>query len=274
MSDGASPQQKLNIANYFIKSAPINEVKFALADVEKLVADPAVLNNDTKAKILRDYNINQLVHVEDSNGNKFLLTPFNEVSDSVFADPETGKAWSIDHVQKTVTGEASGYSAGAHESLRAAVSVSLKKYTATHYKKDKCVFGVFADGSQLTICVSAINTNLNAYWTGNWRAVYKLPLSGGSLESKLEVNVHYFEDGNVQLNAAFAAPAVTVAAEADAIAAAVEKIETEWQANLEKMYIDMHHQTFKQMRRALPLNKMTMNWTSAAHSLAEELGGK
>lgn len=271
MSDSATPQQKLNIANYFIKSAPINEVKFALADVEKLVADPSVLNNDVKSKVLHDYNAAQLVHVEDPSGAKFLLTPFNELSHDVFYDPETGKSWTIDHVQKTVTGAASGYSAGPNESLRAAASAAMKKYTSTHYKKDKCVYGVFADASHLTICVSGINTNLNAFWTGNWRATYRVPVSGGALESKLEVNVHYFEDGNVQLNAAFAAPPVTVSGDGDAVVAALEKIETEWQASLEKMYIDMHHQTFKAMRRALPLNKMPMNWTSAAHSLADEL---
>lgn len=38
----ASPEQKVNIANYFIQASPINEVKFVCDDVAKLVNDDKV----------------------------------------------------------------------------------------------------------------------------------------------------------------------------------------------------------------------------------------
>jgi len=56
-----------------------------------------------------------------------------------------------------------------------------------------------------------------------------------------------------------------------AVAKAIKTLETDFQANLELMYIDMHSHTFKQMRRFLPVNKQPMNWNVAAHKMAGEL---
>jgi len=56
------------------------------------------------------------------------------------------------------------------------------------------------------------------------------------------------------------------------VAKTIKKIETEFQANLEEMYISMHRQTFKQMRRFWPISKKPMEWDLRKHNLTAELG--
>ena len=269
----ASPEMKLNVANYFIKSAPINEVKFALNDVKTILNDSQLFNNTVQSKMLHDYNVNHYVHVDDGNGNKFILTPFNEVNQNTFYNPENNKVYELNHIEKQVVSEVGTHTPNGNESFRVAVTEAMKKYISENYKKDKCVFGVYYSGNDLVLCISAINTNLGAFWTGNWRATYKLAPGATNITGKLEVNVHYFEDGNVQLNAAFEPTENTEvnASNADSIVSAIKKIESEWQANIEKMYVNMHHQTMKAMRRALPISKTLFNWSSQAHALAREL---
>lgn len=229
--------------------------------------------------MLHQYNMNQMVHMEIDKSNKLLITPHNMISENVFYCPDTGSAYTVDHVEKTVKGAAgSAPSNPSLNTLRSQISTAMKAYIGKHYKADKCISGVFVNQNEIIVCVSAINTNLGAYWTGNWRATYKIPVNSGrvKLDALLEANVHYFEDGNVQLNASYKptdADAVLYdSASAEAIVNAISRTESEWQANLEQMYIRMHEETFKRMRRMLPIRGTPMDWTPAAHSIQSEMG--
>lgn len=263
---------KLSVANYYIQSTPINEVKFALNDVKTIVDDPKALNETIQTKMLHDYNVKQMVHMDAGNGIKFLTTPYNEVNQNTFYNPENCKVYEVNHIEKQVVSEVGSHTPTGDETLRSAVAAAMKDYVSGNYKNDKCVTGVYMVDGALVVCVSAINTNLGAFWTGNWRATYRLEKGASKLTGKMHANVHYFEDGNVQLNAEFEPTENTeVDGSADSIVKAINRIESDWQANLEKMYIDMHHQTFKAMRRALPISKTLFNWSSQAHALAREL---
>jgi capping protein alpha len=272
----ADPQTKLKVASYFIKNIPINEVKFALNDVKALLNDNNTFNAAMQAQMLHDYNVNQYVHVDIPGGAKMLLTPFNEVNATSYYDPNTHKAYQVDHIEKKVIAEVGQHTPSSQDKFRTEVQNLLTKYIEQYYKKDKCVGTVFVSGSQLIICISAINSNLSSYWTGNWRATYKLELNATQLQAKTEVNVHYFEDGNVQLNAAFEPKKATQVEKnnAQSIVTAIQTIETEWQNNLDTMYVDMHHKTMKQMRRALPISRTLFDWTTSQSALATELTKK
>ncbi len=64
----------------------------------------------------------------------------------------------------------------------------------------------------------------------------------------------------------------------DGCAAEVKKsinsFETDFQNNLEEMYVKMHTTTFKNMRRFLTVSKQKFIWNAAAHSLAQEVTHK
>jgi len=136
-----------------------------------------------------------------------------------------------------------------------------------------------SDNGRLTICISARNVNLSNFWTGGWRSTYNLSVgSSGETEMKgsIKIHVHYFEDGNVQLHTQLEKAAkVNVSGDADAtaneITKAINKIESEFQTHLEEMYVNMHHKTFKAMRRFYSVTKSPMIWNASAHSLTNEI---
>jgi capping protein alpha len=99
--------------------------------------------------------------------------------------------------------------------------------------------------------------------------------SSSELKGNVKANVHYFEDGNVQLHTSIDHSENIKIDNSDATAKrvveSISKFETEFQNNLEEMYVNMHRTTFKAMRRFLPISGQKFMWTSAAHSLASEV---
>merc|ERR1712150_60229 len=164
---------------------------------------------------------------------------------------------------------------GKVDKFRKSIETYLEEYIAGNYKKGKCTTAVYgSDSGVITVCISARNVHLSSFWTGNWRATYTLNTSEKETEMKgnIKVMVHYFEDGNVQLHTALDKTAkITIKSEDDTakdVVKAIDTIETDFQSNLEEMYVNMPRTTFKAMRRVLPIICERMNWSSAAHQVA------
>uniref|UniRef100_A0A0A9W3S8 F-actin-capping protein subunit alpha n=3 Tax=Lygus hesperus TaxID=30085 RepID=A0A0A9W3S8_LYGHE len=255
-------QRKLAIANYLIKSTPINEVKYSLDDVNKLVQDPKVMKSISDTTLL-SYNMTQYVHADVSKSKRLLMTPYNNIANTnIFYDYDLNSCYEVNQVTK----EASSVSTPTIPALspqvaafRSEVNKALQAYISKYYIDNKCVSGIFVDGDRLVVCLSAINTNLNVYWTGNIRATYILPMNSGTqkLEGKIETVVHYFEEGNVQLHCSYTVDEKNgssyVTTSPESFIKAVTIVESNWMSNLESMYITMHEDTFKRMRRRLPI---------------------
>jgi len=284
MSEEASPEQKINIATYFIMSSPTGEVDEVVTDVTKLVGDSKVLGDKALEKILKDYNCEQMVWApdpEDAKAPPILVTAHGQVSGDMFVDCNSGRVLKFDHRKRKFTGASDKKQTldSTIASYRAAVAKAVDTYLTQQYKANKVVAAVYgSDNGVLTICISSKNTNLQNYWTGGWRSQYTVSVGKkgqSELKGNIKVGVHYFEDGNVQLHTNIDRSAnVNVQGEEDTakeIGKALVKIESEFQSNLEEMYVNMHRTTFKSMRRFLPLNKMPMTWNVAAHQMAGEV---
>jgi len=281
----ATAEQKLNIATYFLLSSPTGEIEDVITDVKKLVNDPAVLSEDTLPKILANYNTEQLTSAVDPDGNAVLITTYGQVAPDLFLDPNTGRVLRFDHRKRKIT-EATEQKQVLKDSIakyRAAIASSLPSYVDANFKEGKCVTAVYgADNGTITVCISAKNVHLGNFWTGGWRSVFSLNVSSpGSTEIKasVKINVHYFEDGNVQLNTHVEKTTnVTVTNDDETtgknVVVAIAQIEAEFQSQLEEMYVNMHRTTFKAMRRLLPVSRSPMVWNLAAHSLASEVQEK
>lgn len=276
--------QKLNIATYFLMSSPTGEVDDVVTDVMKL-ADRAIVSESALEKVLKDYNCENMVWAadpEDSKAPSILVSAYGQVSANSYLDANSGRVLTFDHRKRKFTGvsDKKQVLGGDVASYRDAISKSVSEYLGKQYKSGKVVSAVYgADSGQVTICVSAKNVNLANFWSGGWRGVYTINVgkkgSPSELKANVKVQVHYFEDGNVQLHTNIDKTAsINVGSEeetAKEIAKALGKIETDFQANLEEMYVNMHRTTFKAMRRFLPITKQPMTWSVAAHSLASEV---
>jgi len=278
----ASASSKLNIATYFIMSSPPGEVDDVVTDVIKLVDDSAAVGDDTINAILRDYNTEQLVWGPDiDEKTPIMVSAHGAVAGDEYVDPNSGRVLKFDHRRRKFT-EATDKKQtlpGPIAAYRASIQKAVDHYVATSFKAGKAIGAVYGgDTGALTICVSAKNVNLSNFWSGSWRSVYHLNVAKkGATEFKgnVKVQVHYFEDGNVQLHTNYdRATPLTVSSEEETgkeVGKALQRIESDFQSNLEGMYVNMHHTTFKSMRRFLPINKQPMTWSAAAHSLAGEV---
>jgi len=130
---------------------------------------------------------------------------------------------------------------------------------------------------QIAIVIAFTNLNLGNYWTGGWQSEWTFNVSNKKttpLEGRIRLNVHYYEDGNVQLNSVFNEKAEVDVSDVDTTAKAVintiQTLETDFQQRLEKFYVQMHDSTFKNMRRFLPKVGKKLDWRVSVHSLTAE----
>jgi len=282
--EGPSAESKLNIASYFIMSSPTGEVNEVLADVQKLVKDDKVLNDDAITKILKEYNHEHMAFAPDPKGGSEMVmaSAFALQQNGKYLNPNNNQLLTFNHKTQKWTGAQDSKSTLPNELLkyRAACQKALEGYVAETYKQGKvCVAVYVSESGRLTVAISAKNVHLGNYWTGGWRSCYGIGVDKTGqceLKGSIKVNVHYFEDGNVQLHtSADKSATVNVSSKEEetgtTIAKAIEKIENDFHNSMEKMYIEMHSNTFKQMRRFYSIQKQPMDWRSAAHNMAHEV---
>lgn len=128
---------------------------------------------------------------------------------------------------------------------------------------------------------------LHAPRTGRWRSTYELDLSQGqpTLRGTVQINVHFFEQGNVQLSTNFT-PTISLPESLDASSSspadiakatikAIAKVEEEYQLELNEAYRDMADRTFRNLRRVLPITRQKMDWAKvASYKIGRTLGGE
>jgi len=281
-NEGASAESKLNIANYFIMNAPVGEVAEVVNDVTKLVSDSTVLNDNAINRIMHDYNVEHMTSAQGPDGYPLLTTQYGKVDQDHFVDPTTGKVIRFDHRKQKfldVSDKKSVHLDDKVNKYRNHTQKALDQYIETTYKQGKsCGLVYGSDNGRLTVCISAKNMNLSNYWTGGWRALYTISVSAtgqSELKGSVKLNVHYFEDGNVQLHSTFDKQAnVNVQGEeatGNEIVKAIAKIESDFQSQLEEMYVNMPGSIFKSMRRFYPITRQPMTWNVNAHTLANDI---
>jgi capping protein alpha len=78
------------------------------------------------------------------------------------------------------------------------VEKATTTYAEDHYEKGVC--SVYGSGSSVISCLEHHKFQPQNFWNGRWRSQWTLNTSTGELSGVLRVTVHYYEDGNVQLN--------------------------------------------------------------------------
>jgi len=285
MSDSIAPEEKLKIATKFMLNAPPGEFNEVVTDVRSLVNDDMLLNRNALSTF-RTYNTDQMIAVSIAgNDSKVLVTTYAEIDQKHYLDPHSKQIFEFDHVMQTVGAVAPASDAdgsSACESLRSSIDKAVSDYVEGFYPEGACaVYAKKEDGvNKITICISAKKFNPKNYWNGRWRSVWVASVKSGSCElsGSIKVNVHYYEDGNVQLNTKFEKTAKFEGGSDEAVAknicSAITKSETEFQAALDEGYHQMSEQSFKSLRRKLPVNGTKVNFEGIAqHKMNKQLGG-
>lgn len=260
----ASPEEKLQIVQHFLLNSPpgeFDEVKGdALALVQDDLVSPAML-----AGIARVYNTAQLRVI--SIGEKLMvLCKEAELDATTYLDPSTGEAYTVDHLTLAATKTDRVGPESALTEERASIQAAIQAYVAAQYAGTACA-GAFADETDsIKVVISGEKINLRNYWSGNWRSSWVVEVRGAqaSLTGSLKVRAHYFEDGNVQLQTSKDV-STTISFTGDigtAVSNAIAAAESALQQGLEDMYANMSHETFKAMRRVMPITRTKMKYVS------------
>lgn len=272
-------EELIDIANNFLLSSPPGEFLEVVTDVRALLPRENLLN-ESAPRIFREYNTEQMIQVESPNHNhKVLISKYGEVSDNEYLDPKGNQVISFDHIKQEVKGAraiGSDDIDSGLESLRAAFEKHAFEYVQNHYPHGTTT--VYAKDGAIIVAISAARFNPNNFWNGRWRSIWTF--NGGELVGHLKICVHYYEEGNVQLNTdttqKLSSPEQSnVDATASAAVKAIQKAEQSFQSSLDQSYATMGDTTFKALRRKLPINQSKIDWNKIRlHKIGSEMSSK
>ncbi|KAI8086401.1 F-actin-capping protein subunit alpha [Halteromyces radiatus] len=192
-------EKKVEIASDFLLSSPPGEVNDVFNDVRTLVNDDEALQ-DGILNALEQYNTEQHITVTPPGLDyPVIISKYNKVGDR-YLDPRSKKSFTFDHMRLTADNvEPYQTEENTLDSLRTVMDEVSSKYVNDHYPEG--VSSVFINEKDIILAIVDNKYNPNNYWNGRWLAVWTYDTETNELKGKTKVNVHYYEDGNVQLNA-------------------------------------------------------------------------
>ncbi|KAI9627651.1 hypothetical protein KEM48_012115 [Puccinia striiformis f. sp. tritici PST-130] len=200
-----------------ILQSPPGEVNDVFNDVRPIVGDDSELERGL-LPALAQYNTEQLTLVELPNAKiPGMICPAARI-DQPGPEQEEGKIRYLDpHSQQTFI----------FDHLR-------RNFTYILFSIDK--FKLYIVGNKY---------NPTNYWTGRWRSIYEIDLSSGTIKGEIQVNVHYYEQGNVQLSTNHSPEIEPISTtntkkviEPEEIMKVIQIAESKYQASLNSAYTD------------------------------------
>jgi len=275
-----SDNEKIRVASDFILHSPPGEFNEVFNDVRVLLNDDSLLKNGASPAFAK-YNKDQMTPVRIEGSDLLgLITEHNDLGGGRFGDPRTSQSFSYDHLRK----EASDYQPWSPDSslegLRSAIENEVSDYCLNHYKHgvSAAFSNITEQGKTIVACIEDHQFQSHNFWNGRWRSRWTVSVSGGQAEvtGLMKVQVHYYEDGNVQLvSSKEVKEAISLGDEEEAareLVRLMEESETEYQTAISENYHTMSETTFKALRRVLPVTRTKVDWSKiVGYSIGKEL---
>ncbi|XP_027161000.1 F-actin-capping protein subunit alpha [Coffea eugenioides] len=292
-----SHKQKLEIAKWFLINSPPGEIQYVAKDVKAVLKDENVYEA-AAAEAFPLYNKSHMICLQlpDRSGD-VMVTSFSEITEDEYLDPRTAQVAVVNHVKQACTevrpASDEELPSAYVEEYRCAVDAEISKYVGEAYPKGVCsVYStkgkhVEEPGSNFELVVVVLASRhspqnfCNGSWRSIWNVVFEDELQIVELRGRMEVGAHYFEEGNVQLDAKHECKDSTAFQSPDDCAASVMNIirhhETEYLNSLQTSYLNLPDTTFKDLRRKLPVTRTLFPWHntmqfSLTRDISKELG--
>jgi len=267
------PEDVKRIVNSFLLNAPPGEFDEVVTDVRGLLNNDGLLN-ELAPTAFKEYNTEQmLVLAVPNQQHKVLITKFGELSGEEYLDSTGKQVITFDHFKQEVTGSrpaGDGEFNPELEPWRSSTEKKALEYVANFYDNGSGAVYCSKSGGNVvvTFAISSALFNGTNFYNGRWRSVWTatfVPGKAAQVTGNIRINVHYYEDGNVQLNTNCTKKDLSVQAAkpesfADAFIQTIQKQEGDLQLQLEQNYEKMNSSTFKALRRALPITATKIAW--------------
>lgn len=263
---------------HFLRTAYSGEQLHVLAEVQTLVD----VNEQTASQLLleayEEANTIVTVDVTGAGPTKAIMCPMGKVGDE-YLHPASATLFTVDPSTMACT------TVGKHDAKRppvaGVVEAALQAYADQYYKD--AVTGVFheiAEGGNTLyhIVLTTAHASEHNMWSGAWSSMWEVEEDETCffLTGKLNVSAHYFEGGNVGLKGTHSTAGAdeeqkaVVCRDAQEIVDAIKRKEDEYHQQLENWYQQMD-QSFRAMRRVLPMWKERFDWNPAKYALSKQL---
>ena len=120
---------------------------------------------------------------------------------------------------------------------RTSLSKTLAAHAAEHYPTSTHAivpFNTSTSTTSLAILLVSNKYSPSNFWNGRLRTVYLYDPAQGTITGTLKCDVHYYEDGNVRLQAGKMLPATAVGASAGEVMRVVARVEKGWQEEMNR----------------------------------------
>ncbi|KAH3756020.1 subunit of heterodimeric actin capping protein cap32/34 [Pelomyxa schiedti] len=269
-ADGPTDAELVDIATRFLMNAPPGEFLDVVTDVRRLLPNESLLNS-TAAATFKEYNCDQMVQVDAPGGtHKVLISKYGEVGENEYVDPVGQQVLQFDHIKQEVLSARplSGELSPDLEPARAAIEKQALTYCVDHYPNGTATVYSSRAENAIFVCISSAKFSPSNFWNGRWRAEWKVVVAKSGnmqLSGRIRVQVHYYEDGNVQLQTDTTKKCTAPgAADPTALATnamkAIIKVEQAFHQALDTSYTTMGETSFKALRRALPVTHSKIKW--------------
>ncbi|KAF9527588.1 F-actin capping protein, alpha subunit [Crepidotus variabilis] len=280
--------ERIQAASNFLLQSPPGEINDVLNDIRTIIADDELLQDGIKAA-LKEYNIEQftVVDVPEANHQSIISEAARVEAEGLdeerFLDPRSKISFLFDHLSLEASDPKPIEPDARHEEFRSALELASLNYLKAHFKDGvTAIFSPKEGAEHFVVQVVANKYNPTNFWSGRWRSEYTIDLNKKQVAGKVLVNVHYYEQGNVQLatkhTVSFDLPVAVASAPTSAastkIFALLEEEEGKLQVSFNETYHEMGEKTFKGLRRALPLTRQKLDWDKVmGYKLGAELSG-
>ncbi|CAJ1960802.1 unnamed protein product [Sphenostylis stenocarpa] len=292
-----SDKHKVEIAKWFLLNSPPGEIQYVAKDVKSILSSDD-LYNEAASEAFPFYNKSHLISLQMANrSGDVLVTSFGELEGNAFLEPRTAQVAIVDHIKQVCTevrpATDEELPSPYIEEFRCNLDAEILKYVEEAYPKGVCsvycINGKDVEGPgsdfELAVVISAARHSpqnfCNGSWCSIWNIVFKDERQTVQVKGKIQVGAHYFEEGNVQLDAKHERKDATLFQGPEECALAITSIirhhEAEYLASLEASYLSLSDSTFKDLRRKLPVTRTLFPWHntlqfSLTRDISKELG--
>ncbi|CAF1456173.1 unnamed protein product [Rotaria sp. Silwood1] len=282
MGETLTDEEKASIARRFIAHAPPGEFNEVFNDVRTLLNDDSLVRRSV-SQAFAEYNRDQYIPTKVQNSEyKCLITDANDLDTGRFYDPRTRQTFKFDHLRREPSDYEHYQPDEKSEIWRLALEKELTVYIKERYPYGSCTVIGRSNIDTITLAtfIESHKFEPKNFWNGRWRSNWSFTFSKGQhtceLTGLIKVQVHYFEDGNVQLVSSKDITEIIQLQDeimtAKEIIRIIRQAEDNYQQAVNENYQVMSDSTFKALRRQLPITKAKIDWEKiTAYKIGSEL---